>query len=304
MYSLVSPSVLCMDLVRHDNALGVLDVLDRAITLGPADVASLEAVHRDDDARDRAWAEVERVCGDTPKLSDAVAAVRQTIADAGFDTVIENGFADKLSRTPMFGLPHLLSMVRNDVLDWTWERSREVSVCRHPQAAAVVVDAVAASYVRDRLSIQSYARLGGPWQSLHFGVPTALPGDSDSGAFGPQSRRLRDLVEQLARLTADDFLTIETIAGAARTAGTDWSKLMHNATWAAYMSGRLRPAARAQIAATRALLLAGLTPMAAATGVMRVVTGVVQAVVVTDLLDSRTYDELVSPWQAACGPLR
>ncbi|MDX6204571.1 MAG: hypothetical protein QOF39_628 [Frankiales bacterium] len=304
MYSLVSPSVLCMDLVRHDNALGILDVLDRAITLGPADVAALESVHRDDDARDRAWAEVERVCGDAPKLSDAVAAVRQTIADAGFDSVIENGFADKLSRTPMFGLPHLLSMVRNDVLDWTWERSREISVCRNPHAAAVVVDAVAAAYVRDRISVQSYARLGGPWSGLHFGVPTALPGGEDSAAFGPQSRRLRDLVEQLARLTAADFLTLEQIAGAARTAGTDWSKLMHNATWAAYMSGRLRPAARAQMAATRALLLAGLTPMAAATGVMRVVTGVVQAVVVTDLLDTRSYDELVSPWQAACGPLR
>jgi hypothetical protein len=304
MYSLVSPSVLCMDLVRHDNALGVLDVLDRAITLGPADVASLESAHRDDDARDRAWAEVERVCGDAPKLSDAVAAVRQTIADAGFDSVIESGFAEKLSRTPMFGLPHLLSMVRNDILDWTWERSREISVCRHPAAAAVVVDAVAAAYVRDRLSIQTYARLGGPWAGLHFGVPTALPAAGDSEAFGPQGRRLRDLVEQLARLTAEDFLTIEQIANTARTAGTDWSKLMHSATWAAYMSGRLRPAARAQIAATRALLLAGLTPMAAATGVMRVVTGVVQAVVVTDLLDTRTYDELVSPWQAACGPLR
>ena len=301
MYSLVSPSVLCMDLVRHDNALGVLDVLDRAITLGPADVASLETAHRDDDARDRAWAEVERLTGEAPKLSDAVAAVRQTIADAGFETVMETGFADRLARTPMFGLPHLLSMVRNDVLDWTWERSREVSVCRHPAAAAVVVDAVAAAYVRDRLSIQAYARLGGPWSALHFGVPTALPGDD---AFGPQSRRLRELVEQLARLTADDFDMLEQIASTARTAGTDWSKLMHNATWAAYMSGRLRPAARAQIAATRALLLADMTPMAAATGVMRVVTAVVQAVVVTDLLDSRTYDELVTPWVAACGPLR
>jgi hypothetical protein len=301
MYSLVSPSVLCMDLVRHDNALGVLDVLDRAITLSPSDVPALESVHRDDDARDRAWAEVERVTGDTPNLSDAVAAVRQSIADAGFDTVIESGFADRLARTPMFGLPHLLSMVRNDVLDWTWERSREVSVCRHPQATAVVVDAVAAAYARDRLSIQTYARLGGPWAGLHFGVPTALPGDD---AFGPQSRRLRELVEQLARLNAENFLILEQVAASARTAGTDWSKLMHNATWAAYMSGRLRPAARAQIAATRALLLAGLTPMAAATGVMRVVTGVVQAVVVADLLDSRSYDELVAPWQAACGPLR
>jgi hypothetical protein len=301
MYSLVSPSVLCMDLVRHDNALGVLDVLDRAITLGPADVESLEAAHRDDDARDRAWAEVERLTGEAPKLSDAVAAVRQTIADAGFETVMESGFSDRLSRTPMFGLPHLLSMVRNDVLDWTWERSREVSVCRHPAAAAVVVDAVAAAYVRDRLSIQAYARLGGPWSSLHFGVPTALPGDD---AFGPQSRRLRELVEQLARLNAEDFEMLEQIAATARTAGTDWAKLMHNATWAAYMSGRLRPAARAQVAATRALLLAGMTPMAAATGVMRIVTAVIQAVVVADLLDTRSYDELVSPWVAACGPLR
>ena len=43
---------------------------------------------------------------------------------------------------------------------------------------------------------------------------------------------------------------------------------------------------------------------APAGGLRRVVTAVIQAVVVTDLLDSRTYDELVSPWIAACGPLR
>ena len=192
MYSLVSPSVLCMDLVRHDNALGVLDVLDRAITLGPADIEALESAHRDDDARDRAWAEVERVCGDAPKLSDAVAAVRQTIADAGFDAVVET--AASPTSCPVRRCSACPTCSRWSATMSSTGRGSAAATCRscrHPAAAAVVVDAVAAAYVRDRLSIQTYARLGGPWAGLHFGVPTALPGNDEFGPQKPSAARAR-----------------------------------------------------------------------------------------------------------------
>jgi hypothetical protein len=134
---------------------------------------------------------------------------------------------------------------------------------------------------------------------VHRDRPVALPSD----AFGPQSATLRELVEQLARLGADDFARLEAAANTVRGAGVDWSRAMHGATWAAYLSGRLRPVARAHLVATRSLALAGITPLVAGCGVMRVVTAAVQAVSVADLLDAATYAELVAPWEAVYGLL-
>jgi hypothetical protein len=191
-------------------------------------------------------------------------------------------------------------MVRHDVLDWTWDRAGEVAVQRHPSAVSVVVDGVAAAYARSELSIAAYARLGGAWSQLHRDRPTALPGDD---TLGPYGAALRELVERLARCDADDFARLERAATSARTAGADWARAMHTATWAAYLSGRLRPAARAQLAATRAVALAGLTPLGASCGVMRVVTAATQALVVADLLDAATYTELVAPWESEQGLL-
>jgi hypothetical protein len=300
MYSLVSPSVLCMDLIRHENALGVVDVLDRALTLTLADVPAFAAMHREDAARDAAWLEVDRLCAATPRMSDAVAVVRDRLATDGLAGLAEQGLAERLSATPLFGLADLLTMVREDILDWTWERVDDVSVQRHPGAVAVVVDGVAAAYARGQLSVQSYARLGGPWAVLTRELPVALP---TGAGLGPQSGVLLELVERLARLDEADFAELERAATAARTAGADWSRAMHAATWAAYVSHRLRTVARAQLVATRSLALAGLTPLAASSGVMRVVTAAVQAVVVADVLDSPTYAALVSPWESVFGLL-
>ncbi|MFL6137931.1 MAG: hypothetical protein ACJ74O_09050 [Frankiaceae bacterium] len=300
MYSLVSPSVLCMDLIRHENALGVLDVLDRALTLTVADVPALRAVHREDAARDAAWLEVDDLCAAAPRMSDAVAAVRDHLAKDGLDALAGHGLAEQLSATPLFGLADLLTMVREDVLDWTWDRIDDVAVQRHPAAVAVVADAVAAAYARGQLSVQSYARLGGPWAQLTRERPVALPAGA---GLGPQAAVMHELVERLARLDEADFAGLERAATAARTSGADWSRAMHAATWAAYVSDRLRTVARAQLVATRSLVLAGLTPLAASSGVMRVVTAAVQAVVVADVLDSPTHAALVAPWESVFGLL-
>ena len=300
MYSLVSPSLLCMDLIRHENVLGLVDVLDRSLALGLDDLPRLTAMHRTDPERQAAWAEIQRACGGGLRMVDAVAAVRIHLAEEGPAGLAGRGLAERLAQTPMFGLQHLLAMVRHDVLDWTWDRAGEVAVQRHPEAVSVVVDAVASAYARAELSVQAYARLGGPWAALHREQPSALPAD---GSLGPQGAVLIELTERLARFGGDDFARVESVAASARAAGADWSKAMHNATWAAYLAGRLRPVARAQLSATRSLALAGITPLGASCGVMRVVTAAVQALAVADLLDGATYTELVAPWESVYGLL-
>lgn len=300
MYSLVSPSVLCMDLIRHENALGVIDVLDRALVLNLDDVPGLAAVHHEDEGRTCAWAEVDAICKDVPKMSDVVAAVRERIAQNGLEGLAGHGLGEQLARTPLFGLSHLLSMVRDDVLDWTWDRAGDLAVQRHPEASAVVLDAVAAMYARDRLSVAAYARLGTPWVRLHREVPLALPGDD---SLGPHSGQLRELVDRMARFGEDDFARLDDASTAARSVGHNWAATMHAATWATYLSGRLRQATRAQLAATRALVLAGIRPAANVGGVMRVVTAVVQALIVADVLDTGNYQALLAPWEAAYGAI-
>lgn len=299
MYSLINAAVLAMDLVRHENGIGVADVLDRALLLRAEDMAALEVAYVDGAARKAAWREVDEVSGSAPRMVDAMAAVAEALGSSGM-TVIEPGTADRLSRTPMFGLGDLLAMMRTDVLDWTWDRSGDVAVQRHPGASAVVADAVAAAYCRGVLSVQSYAQLGGPFAHALGRHPSALPSDS---SFGPQSADLRSLVEAIARLTPADVTALETSTQEARADGFHWSQRMHAATWAAYLSGRIRTGARAQLAASRAVLVAGVPPLSSASGVMRAVTAAVQALLVADMLDEDNFMALVAPWERAIGPV-
>ena len=80
---------------------------------------------------------------------------------------------------------------------------------------------------------------------------------------------------------------------------------MHAAAWAAYLSGRLRPAATAQFQAVRALRALGMerADVAARSGLWNAVSGCVQAVTLHDLLDEVTYGVLVAPWESAVGIL-
>jgi hypothetical protein len=300
VYSLINAAVLAMDLVRHENGIGVADVLDRALLLHADDMPTLEAAFVDGAARKTAWREVDEASGSAPRMVDAMAAVAEALGNSAM-ALIEPGTADRLSRTPMFGLGDLLAMTRTDVLDWTWDRSGDVAVQRHPGASAVVGDAVAAAYCRSMLSVQSYAQLGGPFAAAMGRQPSALPNDD---SFGPQSVQLRQLVETIARLSPADVSALEVSARDARDEGFHWSQRMHAATWAAYLSGRIRTSARAQLAASRAVLVAGVSPLASASGVMRAVTAAVQALLVADMLDEDNYMSLVAPWERAIGQLQ
>jgi hypothetical protein len=92
---------------------------------------------------------------------------------------------------------------------------------------------------------------------------------------------------------------------ASAATGSDWSRRMHAAAWAAYLSGRLRPAATAQFQAVRALraVRTDRADAAARTGLWNAVSGCVQAVTLHDLLDEVSYGVLVAPWETAVGIL-
>jgi hypothetical protein len=70
---------------------------------------------------------------------------------------------------------------------------------------------------------------------------------------------------------------------------------MHEASWAAHVSGRTRALATAQLQAVLAFLDAGFTARDGAAGVWNAVAGCVQGVAMADLLDAPSTEVLLAP---------
>ena len=71
---------------------------------------------------------------------------------------------------------------------------------------------------------------------------------------------------------------------------------MHESSWAAHVSGRLRVLAAAQLLAVQAFLDGGFDGRDGAQGVWNAVAGVVQALTMGDLLDDSALSVLLAPW--------
>lgn len=195
-----------------------------------------------------------------------------------------------LESAPLAGLPDLLRLLREEVLDWTWKRSlsglREQSEPAS-RATAVLGDALVAGWHTAGLSAALGDQLRRPYATaltLLDPVPVA--------DLGPQHVTLAGLFDALRRLEEPAELVRASDRSRARSS---WAASMHSATWAVSLSGRVRPAAAAQLASVHALSAAGLTVRDAAAGAWNVVSGATQALVVEDLLDEDTRRRLVAP---------
>jgi hypothetical protein len=76
---------------------------------------------------------------------------------------------------------------------------------------------------------------------------------------------------------------------------------MHEASWAAHVSGRTRALAAAQLHAVQAFLDGGFDGRDGASGAWNAVSGCVQALAMADLLDQASLEVLLAPWQRVTG---
>jgi hypothetical protein len=86
-----------------------------------------------------------------------------------------------------------------------------------------------------------------------------------------------------------------------RPPNTEWSAAMHEASWAALTTGRIRAAASAQLLAVRSFRSGGLDATDGAEGVWNMISGYLQATVVSDVLSNDVRDLLSTPWLRAIG---
>jgi hypothetical protein len=288
VYTLLSASVLALDLVRHPTGAAVADTVDRALALTPGDVRALAACAADDDeVRGRLRERLLAESAIEPRMSRLMMGVRRAVEDGLPGAAEARTIADVLSETLLGGLGDLLALL-----------GREGPLADPGAPAAgvqVALDAVIAAWCGrgpQGADVAEAFVLAAPW---HAGAP--LPPPLDDDAYGGAGRELRDLLDEVARLSPERWGRVEQ----AHTQGSrarSWSGAMHTASKAAADSGRLLPVARAQLAAARALRLSGVSASATARGGAMAVVAAVQSLCVRDRLDTATAQALTAAWKA------
>lgn len=324
MYSLINAPVLCYDLARMPNGAAVAGSLRRALRIEASDLPTLAREYGDDAERHAAWDELEAACerrsraaGLLPTVHQAPAARRGPVEENRNRGDLNRADLNRGDRAPadrteaagrlipvtLGGLADVVSIVRSDVLEWTWQRGADLRLQTAPHAVAVVSDAVAACYAGAAISPAAFTRLRLPWTTALRHIDGARPFPEVRDEFGPGSVAVRRIAALLSSATPTEIAALDAAIDAERRGGFAWARSMHGATWAIELSGRVRAAAAAQFCAVRALPAPGDPHASALPGVVTAVTAVVQAVVVADLLDMETYDALTSAWRRVFGPL-
>jgi hypothetical protein len=286
MYSLVSAPVLGFDLTRLGGGSATAEVLLRALRLGAGDLPVLAERLPDEGVRGPLWVDVEEAARRMPSL-------RSISKDdpAGALQLVE--------RAPIGTVDSLLTCLRYDVMAWTWEGAgRDARQSEQASAAtALLCDAAVASYLRDILDETTRRMLGAGWVSALRKLPTGPPID-----LGPHHYAISALLDRLRSIGRNDLARLVTSAEDARRTAGGWSPAVHSASWAAYLSDRVRTAAAAQMLLVQAVDTAAIPLADRAGGVWNMLSGAVQALVVRDLLDTATAHRLLSPVVAALGP--
>lgn len=267
MYSLVSSSLLAMDLARHPRGAAVAHTVDRVLALTPDELRGLTDPAAQD-VRER----VELV---------AVGPTRGTLLGGVSRTWQLGGPEAAASRTIVQALAERLTGSLMDLHDLLRREAplRDAT----PEQVQVALDAVTAAWAGPTAP-QDHAALTAPWERAVDPVPPAL-------ASSPYMGELVEVLDEVSRRAPAQWR-----ATARSQRGRPWSADMHVACWAAYDSGRLTQVARAQLAAARALRLSGASTGEHAHSTAMAVSAVVQAVCTADVAPAHTTRALRAAW--------
>jgi hypothetical protein len=296
MYSLVSAPVLGFDLTRLAGGPAAADVLLRALRLTAPDLPVLAESLPDDSVRAELWLQVEEAARRLPTIG----TIGGIGGSAGAEDYDPAAVLDTVQRAPVGTVDGLLRCIRYDVMAWTW--TGEGPAARQDEdasrATALLCDAAVASYLRDTLPDSIRRRLGAGW----VGATRRLaPGAAID--LGPHHLAAASLLDRLRAVTPEQARRfVQAADDARRNEATAWSAAVHSASWAAYLSDRIRTAATGQLLLVQALDHDVITVADRAGGVWNLLSGAVQAVVVRDLLDAATAHRLMAPVIAVLGP--
>ncbi len=295
-YTMVSAAALGFDLVRLDAGPNAAEVLLHALAADEPGLQRFANAHAGS-CRPGCWDVVHDASLTRPRLSSTLDLSAQVLdLTTSGDTERGLELMTRLSTAPIGDLDALDRLVRRELLDWTWESINDVSVqrLRDRLAADVLVDAAASAYCADLLDEGVRRHLATPFLSAVRGTAVAveLP-----GAEGRVGRVLAEVSTWSARDRDDWRAAVDLL----RSGSGAWTAAMHDAGWAAHLSGRVRTAAAAQLQGVIAFRHAGFTAQDAAEGSWNAFSGTLQALTVADLLGDDELATLLRPWQLARG---
>jgi hypothetical protein len=320
MLSLLNGSALGFDLVRLQHGPMVASILMRALAVRPEDLGHLTA-RADAGPRQPAGpqplAPPDAAPGRLPaaprsdlpngtavpppgELTIRDVPARTVQADAGTDTSL-TALSSLLRSATIGSLDSLVALIRREVFGWTWSESADdgelasrTSEADDVQAACV--GAVSAVYGAVDLREPQIRAALARWERLATRLPRR------SVPLGPQQMQLAVLLARVQSLRPDEVSEVVEAYHRHQPAQL-WAPAMHEATWAAYLSGRVAAAAAAQLHLVSSVRSAGVPLDEVAGGFWNAVSGAVSALVVYDLLDDVSCDLLLARYPVLAGPL-
>ncbi|UQX89587.1 hypothetical protein M6D93_06160 [Jatrophihabitans telluris] len=311
--SLVSAPVLGFDLVRHPNGPGVAAILIRAMQLQPVDLPRFgRPFPASGPSRAQCWDAIADA-----QASAGLGSLRGSYVPrrTGDRLSVLETVADDLVRSMIVDLDDLRRLIGAEILAWT-DADRNAAPAEpagsagltggsgHPEQAVLdaeeaLFDAVAAQWITglwpDGEAGPEAVALTGRYRAAEAGL-----GDRPVDV-GPAEASVAAVLDQLRRCTDSDRARLRTIGQVMRASGSQWAEAVHDASWAAYTTGRVRAAAMAQLLGVQAFRAGGFDATDGAEGLWNLVSGHLQACVMGDVLSDETLTTLTRAWTAAFG---
>jgi hypothetical protein len=288
-YSLVSAATLGFDLVRLPAGRAVAEVLLAGLH---ADADALTAIAEAHPGRglDRDERGVLAVRSRRAReLAATVPHMRNAAVGAGDRAAV---LVAQLEQGTIGDGPTLERLLRDDVLGTEHPATAIVEGDVTAEAADVLADAALGHWAAGVLPPLVRRELTGPFDRVLDRGVLPLPSlDGELGEFLDALRGLDEPGRAAWRLAVDE----------GRAEHRPWATAMHEASWAAHVSGRTRSLAAAQLHAVQGFLDAGFTVSDGAGGVWNAVAGCVQGTAMADLLDDGSLAVLRAPWRRVIG---
>jgi hypothetical protein len=290
-YSLVSAATLGFDLVRLPAGRSVAEVLLAGLGADAPALAAVAAAHPSH-GLDREQRGVLAVRSRRAReMGVGVPHVRGVAAAAGDRASV---LVEQLERGTIGDAPTLERLLRDDVLGPEHAAGAGMDTDLLAQAADVLADAALGHWAAGVLPPLVRRELTGPFDRvLDRGVVIPAPVGGDLGAAGDDVAELLDAVRGLDDHGRDAW---RTAVDEGRADHRPWAAAMHEASWAAHVSGRTRALATAQLHAVQAFLDGGFGIADGAAGTWNAVAGCVQGAAMADLLDEGSLRVLRAPW--------
>jgi hypothetical protein len=294
-YSLVSAATLGFDLVRLPAGRSVAGVL---LTGLGADRGILTRLAEANPGRGLTPEErgVRAVRGRRAREMAASVPHMRSAAAAGDRAAV---LVTQLEQGTIGDAPTLERLLRDDVLGPEHVAAGELAPEERDEAVAVLADAAVGYWAAGVLPPLVRRELTGAYdRAVERGLVAAPEVGED---LGPAAGDLAGLLDALRGLDDAGRAAWRSAVDEGRVEHRPWAAAMHEASWAAHVSGRTRALATAQLHAVQAFLDSGFDLHDGAAGVWNAVAGCVQGLAMADLLDETSQAVLQAPWVRVAG---